>query len=129
MTTILTNALVEYLESENIGVFGTDIFIGTRPSEPIDCLTLYNTGGFPPQKDTTSDPTIQIISRSEEYLDGLTKLFDVHDLFKEKYGFWLDSDGIWVIKMEAQGEPGQMGKDSNGHHLFSANYHLWVRYY
>ena len=125
----LTKAIVEYLEANGVGVFGTDIFIGTRPSFPIDCLTLYDTGGFAPQKDTTSDPTIQAIVRNESYLTGLIKLHEVHDLLKEKYSFWLKEDEIWVIKMEAQGEPGQIGRDDNGNYLFSANYHLWLKYY
>lgn len=126
---LLSRAVADYLELKNIGVFGTDIFVDERPSSPINCLTIYDTGGFPPQKDTTSDPTIEIISRNKSLKTGLTKLHEAHKLLREKYNFWLKDNKIWVIQLEAQGEPGKIGRDDNGYHLFSANYHLWVKYY
>ena len=127
--TILTKGLVDYLEEEGIGAFGEDLYVGTRPSSPINCVTLYDTGGFIPRKDTTSDPTVQIITRNKSYPLANEKALGVHDLLKEKYNFWLVNDEIWVLQSEAQGEPGRIGRDENGNYLFSANYRLWVKYY
>ena len=125
---LLTKAIVEYLETQGIGVFGTDIFIGTRPPKPINCLTLYDTGGFKPKKDTTSNPTFQIIGRHKSYVDGFANIKEAHNHLKEKYNFWLKENKIWVLLLEAQGEPGKIGKEKDNY-LFSCNYHLWLKYY
>lgn len=126
---ILSEALALYLENKSLGIFGDDIFAGLRPAEPINCLTVYDTGGFKPQKDTTSDPTLEIIVRDISYPAGLNKLIDANKHLKERYNFWLVDDLIWVYYIEAQGEPKKIGRDENGNHLFSVNYHLWLKYY
>ena len=126
---ILSEALALYLESKSLGIFGEDIFVGLRPAEPVECFTIYDTGGFIPKKDTTSDPTLEIITRDKSYHIGLEKLKEVNKYLKEKYNFWLLPDFIWVYYIEGQGEPKKIGRDENGYHLFSVNYHLWLKYY
>ncbi len=129
MSTILSKAIADYFETKGIGTFGADIFAGKRPDSPIDCLTVYDTGGFPPKKDTTASPTIQVSARSKIYPDGLKMLHQVHEILKDDYNFWLIYDQIWVYYTQAQGEPGHVGRDNNGNHLFSTNYNLWLKYY
>lgn len=122
---ILLKKIVEYAENHEIGAFGTDIFIGKRPSEPINCITFYDTPGRPPRKDNTADRTFQIITRNNNYPAGIAKAYQVHKVLKELYQFWLGD--IWVIKLEAQNEPGHIGRDENGNHLFSSNYNIWIK--
>ena len=124
---ILSKEVVDHLESHNVGVFGDDIFIGSRPQQPDDCITVTDTGGFEPPKDTTSSPTIQVVSRSDSYKTGMNKLKEIHSLLHNKHNYWLGD--IFVYKSEAMGEPGKFGVDENGRDLFSCNFHFRVKYY
>lgn len=122
---ILLRKIVEYVEEKEVGTFGTDIFIGKRPPQPINCVAFYDTHGRPPRKDSTADRTFQVITRNKSYPLGISKAGEVHKVLKESYQFWLGD--TWVIKLEAQNEPGHIGRDENGNHLFSSNYNIWIK--
>lgn len=130
---VLSKEIAKYLDTNGAGAYkpndvGGDIYYGGKPSSPNNCIAVFDTGGFNPKKDTTSDPTVMIQVRNEDYSTGMNKLHEIHDLLKDKNNFWL-GDYIFVYVSEALGEPGQIGKDENGRHLFSCNYHLRVKYY
>lgn len=122
---ILLKKVVDFVEAHDVGTFSEDMFIGQRPSKPIDCITFYDTPGRAPRKDQTSDRTFQVITRNKSYPLGIGKAGEVQKVLKELYQFWLGN--TWVIKLEAQNEPGHIGRDENGNHLFSANYNIWIK--
>jgi len=48
-------------QSNGVGTFGTNVFIGAEPLIPDECVTIYDTGGFDPE--THNDiffPTVNI---------------------------------------------------------------------
>ncbi len=130
---VLSEEICKYLATNSIGAFkpndvGGDIYFGSKPSSPSNCITVFDTGGFAPKKDTTSDPTVMIQVRNDDYSVGMDLLQKIHSLLKDKNNFWL-GDYIFVYVSEALGEPGHIGKDENGRDLFSCNYHLRIKYY
>ena len=122
---ILLKKIVDFVEEKEVGEFEKNIFIGERPSKPIDCITFYDTPGRAPRKDKTADKTFQVITRNNSYPLGIGKAVEVHNVLRELYQFWLSD--TWVIKLEAQNEPGHIGRDENGNHLFSSNYNIWIK--
>jgi len=51
--------------------FGRNLFIGREPSSPVNCITIYPTGGFAPDVSrSTETPTIQIRIRNSSYPTG-----------------------------------------------------------
>jgi len=130
---VLSEEITRYLADNSVGTYtpndiSGDIYYGSKPSSPVNCITIFDTGGFAPKKDTTSDPTVMIQVRNDDYSVGMDKLHQIHNLLKDKNNFWL-GDHIFVYLSEALGEPGHIGKDENGRDLFSVNYHLRVKYY
>ncbi|HEC65816.1 MAG TPA: hypothetical protein ENI23_11000 [bacterium] len=53
------------LDRESIGVLGVKIFVGREPETPDECITVYDTGGFPPSpKYLRDNPSVQIKVRT-----------------------------------------------------------------
>jgi len=63
-------------ESALAFTFGTDLFIGKEPATPDNCVTLFDTGGMPPQLTLTGQgedyfyPSIQVRVRNRAYMTG-----------------------------------------------------------
>lgn len=64
------------LESEsNLNLtFAETLFVGKEPTKPNDCVTIFDTEGFPPQQNLTDKgyeyPSINIRVRSIDYVIG-----------------------------------------------------------
>lgn len=56
-------------------IYGTNLFIGMEPSNPKNCVTIFDTPGFPPDLSmdlsTYERPSIQIRVRNISYLTGM----------------------------------------------------------
>jgi hypothetical protein len=124
---LLGTDLKQYIIDNITKATSNNIKVGTMPSNPVECFIIYHTGGYPPQNDMTADPTIQITIRHGKYSKCQENAMLIHNLLKEKYTFFL-STNIWIVKIEALGEPQQIGTDENGNYLFTSNYHLWLQY-
>ena len=76
----------DILVSESAGyVFGTNLFVGKEPAMPDNCITIFDTPGFPPQltldrTEIYEYPTIQIRVRDQGYQDGFTTINNIKDL-------------------------------------------------
>ena len=76
----------DMLEAESsLGlVFAKNLFVGMEPTTPRDCVTIFDTPGFPPQLVNDNAkyerPSIQIRVRNENYLDGWALIDDIKDL-------------------------------------------------
>ena len=117
--------IIKELENNGVGVFGDDLFLGSSPQLDIRHLTVYNTGGNPPQKDETKSMTVQFITKAEKYNDAEEFILKADEVFRERYHCYFGD--YLVLLMEARGEPGHIGTDENGNHLFSSNYNAWIR--
>lgn len=117
--------IITELENNDVGVFGEDLFLGTSPAISKDHLTVYNTGGPTPEKDQTKNLTFQFITKAEKYVNAEDLILLADKVCRERYNIFLGE--YRVLMMEAQGEPGHIGRDENDNHMFSANYSAWVR--
>lgn len=67
--------LEAYGDSSGTGLsFGDNLFIGLEPDKPDNCVTIFDTGGYPPYLGLTDIgyeyPSIQIRVRNLRYIDG-----------------------------------------------------------
>ena len=65
-------------------VVGANLFIGQEPTTPANCVTIYDTPGYPPMltQDRTERydfPAIQIRVRNTSYLNGYTLINDIRE--------------------------------------------------
>lgn len=113
------------LVDEGVGTIGTDIYVSEQPKLPDECVSLFDTGGFPPVPNYRYDlPTIQIIVRGirGQYLTAYNTADNIKAILNGKYGITKNSTryvGIW-----AMGDIMSLGKDDNGRPLLSVNFRI-----
>ena len=71
----IKNMLESYGDSSGLSLdLGNNLYIGREPATPINCVTIYDTGGFSPDLGLNNQgyerPSIQIRIRNEKYVDG-----------------------------------------------------------
>lgn len=109
----LLEALGAYLEVLGIGVQCTDLFFNNQPSEPNNCITIIDTGGYP--SDETGMiryPTFQILVRNENYVDAKMKSENIYTALHQQENFMIGEFYIYLAEFED--EPTPMGEDSKG---------------
>jgi hypothetical protein len=76
--------IAEYLETNGIGTYATDIFIGSEPPEPDSCITIYEYPGSPPDLQAEMEnPNIQIRVRNASWEAARLKAQAIQDLLQE----------------------------------------------
>lgn len=109
-----------YLTSLDLGV---PIFAGHEPVVPVECLTIYDTGGDIGESWAGyDDPTIQIRARAVAYEDAYSNLRAVRDALilphSFEHGAWLYT-GFWLISDIAH-----IGQDDKDRPIFTLNLRL-----
>jgi hypothetical protein len=114
--------IARYLETEGFGEWANDINVSLEPNEPVECITLYDTGGQDPDSDEQDvfNKTIQIRVRTLNYLETYTKLEQIRDLLIKQTIAGIN--GIWM-----QGDILYIGRDDNDRHLFTTNFRLLIQ--
>jgi hypothetical protein len=65
--------------------FTENLFVGKEPDSPDDCVTIFDTGEFPPQLTLAKGenyyyPTVQIRVRNNAYINGYNLISDIRDV-------------------------------------------------
>lgn len=121
MATLL-DEVVSYLVSQNLGTFGTDLFVGFEPDTPTNTVTLYPTGGEPPNALGGKEfPTVQVRVRSGTYLDGYNKAEAIYAVLHRQRDFLSTFRGRCFA---LQSSPMFLGKGVNGEFIFTQNF-VW----
>lgn len=114
--------IARYLEAQGFGEWAHNINVSLEPSEPVECITLYDTGGSDPDTDDQNlfNKTIQIRVRSLDYLGAYSKLEQIRDLLINNTITGINA--IWM-----QGDILYIGRDDNDRHLFTTNFRLLIQ--
>lgn len=81
--------LATYLATKGLSLtVGTNMFVGSEPTTPANCVTLYDTGGSAPYQDYSGSsfvahPSVQVRVRNSAYLTGDTLINDIRDVLKQ----------------------------------------------
>lgn len=96
-----------------MGTVGTDIFIGREPTTPNNCITVYDTGGYPSDVAAVYQrPTIQVRVRNASYTAGYAVINAIKDTLHGSYtneeggakytGIWASNDILFLMYDESQ---------------------------
>lgn len=100
---------------------GWQCFVGTRPPEPNNAVTVYDTGGTQANADgPLYDSTIQVSVRAVEYFPGYSLAMAIRDALMIPTAREIDGwhyTGFWLISDVAK-----IGRDDNNRELFTVNF-------
>jgi hypothetical protein len=110
-------------------VFKTNLFIGLEPAKPSNCVTIFDTYGFPPALGLTDQgyeyPAIQIRVRNKHYQDGWDLISDIKNLLHgQAQQTW---NGTLYTVIYCSSGPALLDWDENGNARFIINFNLQRR--
>jgi len=112
-------------------VYATNLFIGREPTTPRDCITIFDTSGYP--QSLTLDagglgyeyPSIQIRVRNKKYLDGWNVIHGIMTVLHGKsQEVW---NGTLYTVIYCSSGPALLDWDDNGNARFIVNFNLQRR--
>lgn len=113
---IFVSELADYMKANG---FTDKITKGRAPPTPDVVITLYDTGGFPPDVDAPiSNPTVTIQTRGD-YETANTLAWRAMNLFNRKSMYTLTT--IYVKKSFALTPPLRVGLDEEKRDIFNVN--------
>ena len=108
---LLVDQLASWLQTQGEGTVGTNLFKLFRPNTPIDCTTLYMTGGYPPPDYTGREkPTIQVVARAASPGDAASKAYEIFSLIRGRQCLDLGR-GIYVNYVREINPPASIGEE------------------
>lgn len=111
------------LEDKGVATFKKDMFVAKEPADPHDVITLYDTGGFPPNpKHPKGQPTVMVRVRNTGYKDGYAKAREVKDALLGLPKQDINSTtyvGVWM-----EGDIGFVRYDDSDRAIFTMNFRV-----
>lgn len=110
--------------------FAQDLFVGKEPAMPDNCVTIYDTPGYPPILTLGNDaeyyyPSVQIRVRNRSYLNGYAMISSiVRTLHGRANESW---NGITYTAVICVSDPAILDWDENGRVRFISNFNLQRR--
>lgn len=109
--------------------FGTNLFIGKEPALPKNCVTLFDSGMFPPQLNLVDQgyeyQSVQIRVRNAHYQTGWALIQDIKDLLHgAAQQTW---NGTLYSVIYCSSGPALLDWDDNGNVRFIINFNLQRR--
>jgi hypothetical protein len=112
-----------------IDTVASEIFVGREPTTPNDCITIFDTPGYPPQ--LTMDvqqyeyPSVQIRVRNTNYVDGWNLINVIKDsLHGRAKETW---NGTLYSVIYCSSGPALLDWDENGRARFFINLNIQRR--
>lgn len=109
----------DYIVAETSYVFGEDLFIGTQPDKPDQCLTLYDSPGLDTDdKFAIEKVGIQFRSRAQSYQLAYSICHDMKLLLEGlKEDVVLNGSRYFGFYVTSQ--PTDLGRDAEDQHMFT----------
>lgn len=107
--------------------FATNLFIGSEPQQPDNCVTIYDTPGYPPELALEGAvqyfyPSIQIRVRNNSYLDAYDMINDIKTYLHGMNNFTVNGTDYDLI--ECSIEPHLLEWDKTGRSIFVITFNL-----
>lgn len=120
----------DYLETQGLSLtFATNLFIGQEPASPDNCVTIFDTPGFP--RDTFYDPTlryqrpsVQVRVRNKSYTAGWAVINGITEVLHNQR---MTINGMEYTAMFCSQEPAMLDYDENGRPRFVTTFNLQRR--
>lgn len=115
----------------NFATDGTgNLHIGKEPAKPRNCVTIFDTSGFPPYLGLNAVgyeyPSIQIRVRNSSYVNGWNLIESIKNLLHGT-SHYLCSNGTLYTVIYCSSGPALLDWDDNGNCRFVCNFNLQRR--
>jgi len=132
MATIL-ESVGDYLVTNSLGTLGTNLFLGTMPETPDECVAVYENSGNAPMFTMGTGgividyPMIQIVARAgrEDYPTARDKAESIRTLLASVLDSTISS--VNIMRIEPMGSVNPLGVDSKFRPMVSVNFRCLVR--
>ena len=114
------------LQTAGVGTIGTDLFVSGQPADPNACVTVIDTGGFPPESNYRYDyPTVQVLIRGVKntYITTYAVAESVKTTLNGYANTEVDSE-VTMVGVWAMGDIMALGTDERERPLFSVNFRM-----
>lgn len=109
------------------GIADAKIKLSRQPDQPVECVTVLDTGGMPPSSEIPElhEPTFQLLIRAADY-DACKALADqCRSILHGQIA--VEAMGVHFFFIELINEPGSLGQNERGEEEISANFRCKVR--
>lgn len=121
--------LLSYGESSGLDLVGDPIYIGDEPTSPINCITIFDSGGYPPDLGLMIQgyerPSMQIRVRNKKYLDGIHLAQRIKDALHGQAQITIGGTLYSVIQCTSG--PAHLDWDNNRNARFFINFNIQRR--
>lgn len=112
-----------YLYTKQVGVPGKNMFLGTKPDKPDNCIILFEYAGTPPDLHWEGEyPGLQVWVRNTEYGEGREVIGDISNLLHGLHETTLGNTRFLLIR--ARGSPEMLGMDESDRYEFVLNFEI-----
>ncbi len=106
--------------------FNLNLFIGKEPTNPRNCVTIFDTPGFPPtltldQATGYEYPSIQIRVRNASYESAFAIAQDIMDVL---HGLTDSKNGVSYVMIRCTNGPFLLDWDENNNARFVVNFNI-----
>jgi hypothetical protein len=120
--------IAQYIEEQEYGTLGTDLFVDTLPDVSRDVIAVFNTGGSTPDIDLPiGSPNFEVLIRGESAGTIYGKLSTIVEDLHQTYNEVLVTGGNHYYSILLSGEINTLGRDDKGRMEYSANFNCKVR--
>ena len=123
----LASEIGAYLEAQNIGAVGTDVFLTLLPDTPDTVVAIIPYPGLPPE-DTFQTPNVwiyprfQVLVRNRDYVPAYAKTLAIFQVLN--FGESVLS-GIHYMRCRPLQSEALIDSDANGRIILRMNYEAW----
>jgi len=112
-----------YLQSQEVGTLGTDLFLGLMPDQPDNCIALFQYAGSPPDLHWNGEyPGLQVRVRNKSYAAARAKIVEVA---KKLHGLHEQTlSGTRYLLVKARGSPEVLKRDANNRVELFVNFEI-----
>jgi hypothetical protein len=124
---MLLTELANFLEQQNVAKKGRNLFVGTRPEEPDELITLHEYPGMAPeyQNDGRSAgpvrerPQVQVMGRGKDYESVRALVQSAWVVLSKVTNQTIG--GVWYQEIRPSSSPALIGRDANDRVLIGFN--------
>jgi len=117
----ILESIAEYLEDNDLGVVGTNIFIGELPDDENNIVSIVSAPSPDPNKSIPYyTQTVDIWARYSDFDDGYGKLQDIFDTLHREENY--EIEGYHVYLSYASGMILDLDRDSERRHLLKVSF-------
>lgn len=120
--------IAKYLEDNEVGTFGDDITAGKMPEKKNRCITVFDTGGSPPQQyfpQDTASFSIMLRGPANEYAEVRQLAQNCYQLLNRRQNLLINGKDVMLVAAIAP--PQSIGPDEKGRQRFTLNITARVR--